>query len=123
MDSLARFNLHPVIAANAAYGTGPARVAGSPHRAGKLNTALAADRPLRIELIAGSHATEGYESRQVRKEAAAVTDPVCRGEAQLSVVSAKPFRKSSRLFHSRCNQNDNRAAGKRRGGHTQARSR
>ena len=44
---------------------------------------------LRIQLIAGSCATEGYEPRQVRKEAAAVIDSVCRGGAQLSVVSVK----------------------------------
>ena len=62
-----------------------------------VNTALVADHPLRIELIAGSRATEGYESRQVRKEAAAVTAPVCRGEAQLSVVSANSSRMTPRL--------------------------
>jgi len=43
---------------------------------------------LRAELIAGSRATVGYEPRQVRKEATAVTVTVCRGEAQLSVVPA-----------------------------------
>jgi len=32
---------------------------------------------------------EGYELRQVRKEAAAVTGSVCRGGAQLSVVSTR----------------------------------
>jgi len=46
-------------------------------------------RVLRELLIAGSRATEGYEFRQVRKEAAAVTDPVCRGAAQLSAVPAR----------------------------------
>jgi hypothetical protein len=67
----------------------------------------AAYRSLRIELIAGSHATEGYESRQVRKEAAAVTDSVCRGEAQLSVVSANSFRITPRKRGqvSTCNKN------------------
>jgi len=78
-----------------------------------VKSAFAVDRPLRIELIAGSHATEGYEPRQVRKEAAAVTAPVCRGEAQLSVVSARSFRGTSRLFNRKSIQNDNKAARKR----------
>ncbi len=50
-----------------------------------------AERILRAELIAGSRATVGYEPRQVRKEATAVTDTVCRGGAQLSVVPANPL--------------------------------
>ena len=74
----------------------------------------ATDRSLRIELIAGSHATVGYEPRQVRKEAAAVTDPVCRGEAQLSVVSAISFRNTPRFLFDRRNHSDTKAAIKRR---------
>ena len=35
---------------------------------------------LRAELVAGSCATAGYESRQVRKEAAAVTETCAAGE-------------------------------------------
>jgi hypothetical protein len=35
-------------------------------------------------MIAGSCATESYQPRQVRKEAAAVTPSVCRGGAWLS---------------------------------------
>ncbi len=41
---------------------------------------------LRAGLIAGSRAKERYEPRQVRKEAAVVTDSLCRGGAQLSAV-------------------------------------
>ena len=46
-------------------------------------------------MIAGSCATEGYQPRQVRKEAAAVTAPVCRRGAWLS-----PPKAAERIEHS-----------------------
>src|SRR3972149_6178442 len=45
-------------------------------------------------MIAGSCATEGYQPRQVRKEAAAVTASVCRTGAWLS-----PLKAAERIEH------------------------